>query len=94
MPVCPHCGATEFTWAELSGRGKIFSWVRNHNNTLAEYADVAPYVIAVVQLDEGIRMTGRLHENGMKPATGAPVRAVLERWPDGTNVPAFRMDAA
>lgn len=91
-PVCPHCGATAWQWRTLSGRGKVFSWVRYHRGYLPEFADVMPYVVATIELDEGARMFARLIDQPANPKIGDPVSLVVERWPDGRCVPAFKTE--
>ena len=90
-PVCSSCGSTEWEWKQLSGQGSIFSWVRYQRPYLPEFQDLMPYAVAVIELDEGARMYGRLIENDAEATIGARVEIVIERWPDGRCVPAFRI---
>jgi len=57
--VCPHCGAVDLCWVEARGTGRIHSYTIVHRAP-AEYRDEAPYVVALVELDEGVRMMTRL----------------------------------
>jgi uncharacterized OB-fold protein len=88
-PVCPHCGKSRWAWRPHDGSGRIFSWVRYHKSYLPEFEDLMPYVVVVVALDDGPRMTGRLLEPHGDPAIGDKVGAVIERWPRGRHVLAF-----
>jgi uncharacterized OB-fold protein len=56
---CPFCGSDKTTWVATSGRGRLFSYVINHMPAPGWEGEV-PYVIAVVQLDEGPRMMSNL----------------------------------
>ena len=58
-PFCPTCLSVSVEWEEASGKGKLYSFVINHR---AAPGFVAPYVIAVVELDEGPRMMTNLVE--------------------------------
>lgn len=58
-PSCPHCGSTDLAWKRASGRGKLFSYVISHL-AAPGWEGETPYVIAVVQLDEGPRMMANL----------------------------------
>ena len=58
---CPSCWSEEVEWLESKGRGTIW--------TLSEVAislwgdawdDAVPYTVAVIDLDEGVRMASRL----------------------------------
>jgi uncharacterized protein len=54
---CPHCGARELEWVRVSGRATVYSYTVARRPTHAAFADRVPYVIAIVELDEGPRMT-------------------------------------
>jgi hypothetical protein len=50
----------DYTWAELSGRGTVHSFTIDRRGTHPAFAGQVPYVIAIVELDEGPRMTTNL----------------------------------
>lgn len=54
---CPHCGSTDLQWLKASGRGKVYSYTVARRPTHPAFAERVPYVIAIVQLQEGPRMT-------------------------------------
>lgn len=55
--MCPHCQSAKVEWRRASGRGKVFSWiVVNHPVPKDIYRLDVPYVVALVELDEGVRM--------------------------------------
>jgi len=54
--VCPDCGGAEHPWTAVSGRGRIFTWVRVHRAFLPGYAPRVPYVTALVELEEDARV--------------------------------------
>jgi uncharacterized protein len=87
-PVCPHCGNGHWSWHECSGRGSVRSWVRYQRGFLEPFAQLVPYVVACVELDDGgARLFGRLATG--EPSQGLPVRAFVERWADGECMLAF-----
>lgn len=49
---CRHCKGTAFTWETMSGRGTLFSWVEVTHAFLPQFADLVPFVPALVALDE------------------------------------------
>ncbi len=61
-PMCPYCHSLDAIWEATSGRGRIWSFVVPHPPLLAAYAEVAPYNVIVVELDEEptIRFVGNL----------------------------------
>ncbi|MFG1945500.1 Zn-ribbon domain-containing OB-fold protein [Nonomuraea sp. NPDC048826] len=56
-PSCPHCGSGAVEWVRASGRATLYSYVINHRP--APGFD-GPYAIAVVELEEGVRMMTNL----------------------------------
>lgn len=54
---CTRCGARELEWIRASGTGSVYTYTVARRPTHAAFADRVPYVIAVVELDEGPRMT-------------------------------------
>ena len=88
-PMSPWGERREPEWVPVSGRGTIWSFVVPHPPVLPQFADLAPYNVIVVALDEDptIRLVGNLvaSEQGrideVDPATieiGAAVRAVFQ----------------
>ncbi|MFN8035847.1 MAG: OB-fold domain-containing protein [Acidimicrobiia bacterium] len=61
-PMCPQCRSLESTWEPTSGRGRIWSFVVAHPPLLPAYAELAPYNVIVVELEEDptIRFVGNL----------------------------------
>lgn len=54
---CPSCGSRELDWVTASGRGTVYTYTIARRPTHRAFADRVPYVIAIVELDEGPRMT-------------------------------------
>lgn len=60
--TCPQCGNGKLEPEEVSSKGTVFSFTDIHIAP-AEFADIAPYTIALIQLDEAnakvtVRMDG------------------------------------
>jgi uncharacterized OB-fold protein len=53
---CPHCFSDRLEWRRVSGRGKVYSYTVVRRASSRAFAD-APYVLAIVELAEGPRMT-------------------------------------
>jgi uncharacterized OB-fold protein len=49
---CRRCQGREFEWALLSGRGTLFSWAVVHRALHKPLAPIAPYISAIVVIDE------------------------------------------
>jgi uncharacterized OB-fold protein len=91
---CPRCWSAETEWKESSGRGTVYTFTVVHQNDLPPFRDRLPYVVVIVALDEGVRMTSNLE--GCAPEDvrcGMPVAvAWREEQRDGDTVvlPVFR----
>jgi uncharacterized OB-fold protein len=92
-PRCPSCGAMATgSYVVAAGTGEVYSYVVHHHPPVP--GKRLPIVIALVQLPEGVRMTGELL--GVAPGQvriGLPVRADLVRVDEDLTLPAWR-DAA
>lgn len=88
--LCPHCGAADLEWVPAGGGGTVYS-----TSTIARKADAGgPYNVALVDLDEGVRMMSRVE--GVAPdavAIGQRVRARVVAQ-GGRGLVVFTPDAA
>ena len=53
---CAHCLSADFGWEDVSGRGRIYSFVVFHRVYHPAFEADVPYVVAIVELDEGPRL--------------------------------------
>src|SRR5262245_60984165 len=53
---CAHCLSSDFAWREVSGHGRIYSFVVYHRVYHPGFESEVPYVVAIVELDEGPRL--------------------------------------
>ena len=91
--MCDACYSLRSDWKEASGRGTIHSWTVVHHPFLAQFKSELPYIIATIDLAEGVRMQAPLRgaaTNGVR--SGASVRLLFEDKPDGQTLPAFALD--
>ena len=89
-PFCPACLSGRVEWEQASGRGKLYSFVINQR---AAPGFVAPYIIAVVELDEGPRMMTNLVDVEPDPELvrcEMPVEIVFDDVDDNFTLPRFR----
>jgi uncharacterized protein len=78
---CNQCAAPT-TFAAVAGTGSIYSYIVVHHPSVPAFAHLVPYVIALVEFDEGPRLPGiLLGERGPGVAIGQPVRAELTAFP-------------
>jgi uncharacterized protein len=91
-PLCPHCLSRHVEWQEVGGRGRLHSFVINHRPPRG-YPLPAPFVIGIVQLDEGPRLMSNIV--GIEPDPQAVrcdmlVEVVFEDITDEITLPRFR----
>jgi uncharacterized OB-fold protein len=88
--VCPRCGSGAVTFVEVSGRGTVYARTIMRRGD-GPFRDVAPYVLAFVQLDEGpTLMTNIVGADPESVAIGQAVRVVFDRVADSADaVPRF-----
>lgn len=88
-PMCTVCGDDEPDHVVASGRGTVFSYVVHHHPKVP--GKTLPFVVALVELEEGVRMLGELVD--VDPATvavGMPVTLALTRIDEDLTLPNWR----
>ncbi len=54
--LCTSCMSSDTEWLRCSGRGKIYTFTVTNQNGSAGFRDSLPYVLAWVELDEGVKL--------------------------------------
>lgn len=90
---CPHCYAQALTWRPSTGSGVVHAVSWQHRAGWPGLADRVPYGVAVVELDDGVRMLSSLAEPGRDLAAAGDIgRRVTLAWEplsDGRHLPVF-----
>jgi uncharacterized OB-fold protein len=87
--MCPACHATKRDHVTASGRGTVHSYVVHHHPPVPGLDP--PFVVALVELDEGVRMVGNLL--GCPPEQvriGMPVEVSFQEMDDELTLPQWR----
>ncbi|GAE94459.1 hypothetical protein JCM21714_3617 [Gracilibacillus boraciitolerans JCM 21714] len=50
---CPHCFGSELTWKQASGEGRLKTWSIVHRAGHPAWQEKVPYVVGIVELEEG-----------------------------------------
>jgi uncharacterized OB-fold protein/acyl dehydratase len=88
-PMCPSCGADKPDYVVVSGRGAVFSYVVHHHPQVP--GKTLPFVVALVELEEGVRMLGELVDVEPTEVTiDMPVEVALTRVDDELTLPNWR----
>ena len=90
-PVCPNCLGTESDWHEVSGNGKVFSFVVFHRAYHPAWEGKTPYNVSLIELDEGpIMLSNVVDIDNAEMAVGLPVRIAFQPLDDEVTLPVFR----
>src|SRR6266487_1252834 len=89
--ICPHCHSDQLAWIVASGKGTIYSYTVVHQ-AFGPFAVDVPFVIAIVELQEGARMMSRIVDAPReRVAVGAAVRVTFENVGEDLTLPYFRL---
>lgn len=87
-PHCVHCGAMSPVWVEVSGTGVVHTFTVIYRNDAPGFVDELPYVFAIIELSEGVRMAGNIvHMDPENVRIDMPVRVFFERANDDITIP-------
>ena len=87
---CPHCWSEDLEWVDASGRATVYSFSIVRRAPLPEFAANAPYVVAMVDLEEGPRMyTNIVGAGALDVAIGDKVEVSFDDRGEGYVVPQF-----
>jgi uncharacterized protein len=88
--ACPHCLSSDYDWIELSGKGKVYSFVTYCRAWHPAYQDKVPYNVSLIDLDEGPRLISNVVECAPdRVKIGMAVEVVYDDREDYT-LPVFR----
>jgi uncharacterized OB-fold protein len=88
---CRGCLSENLEWNEASGKGRIYSYTVVHRPPTAAFQEDVPYTVALVQLEEGVRMMGSIV--GIEPddvRVDMPVSVVFDDITPAIALPRFR----
>lgn len=94
-PFCPGCLRETLEWTTASGFGTVYAVSLHHRGPSAEMNERVPYAVALVDLDEGVRLMSNVV--GCDPAevhVGQRVKATWEPLEDGRNLLLFEPELA
>lgn len=85
--LCVACGADP-EWEEASGRGRVHTFTVIRQQGARGFRDETPYVVAMIDLEEGPRLMGNVTGCGVEDVTvGMPVRAYALEAAPGIGIP-------
>jgi len=91
--ACSQCLSPDLIWIPVSGKGTLYSYTIAQAPTHPAFAEDVPYVIAIVELEEGPRITTNLVGCSPDQVTiGMPVMASFEEVTPEVTLVKFRPD--
>ena len=89
---CVRCSAPDPEWTPASGRGRLHTFTVVRRTPNAEFVADCPYVLGIVELDEGPRITARITGDAEGLACDQPVHAVFTPAGPAGVLPNFARD--
>ena len=89
--ICPMCYSRDTQWIIASGKGKVYTFVVYHVAYHRGFVDDLPYVVADVELEEGLHLLTNIV--GCRPdevKCDMPVEVTWERITEEFSLPKFR----
>ena len=77
--LCTNCLSSSTEWVRCKGTGKIYTFTVTNQNQAAGFRDELPYVMAWVEVDEGLKMLTNIVDCPPEQVKiGMPVEAVFD----------------
>jgi uncharacterized OB-fold protein len=89
--ICTYCQSQNLSWVRSSGKGQVHTFTITRQNMSRGFREELPYVLAVVELDEGVQLTTNIV--GCPPdevKIGMPVMVTFEDVTPEITLPKFR----
>lgn len=89
--LCPDCISPAVEWITATGKGRVYTFAVYHQAFHPGFQEELPYVVALVELDEGPRMmTNIIDCDPAGLACDMPLEVAWEDRSDEFSVPCFR----
>jgi uncharacterized protein len=90
-PFCVNCLSSDLEWERVSGRATLFSFTIVRRAASPAFAPDLPYVLAIVELEEGPHMTGNVIGIPVEEVVvGMPLELTIVPVGDGQSVPQWK----
>lgn len=103
---CPDCGKTQYHYRALcvhcmsdrvedmpsSGKGTVWTYSVVYRNNSPGYTEQVPYVVALVELEDGVKVISNvLSDDPEKVTFGTEVHVEFSEAENGQSIPVFRV---
>lgn len=90
--VCAHCWSSDLEDVEASGSGTVWTFSVVRRNRSPVFAAKVPYVVALIQLEEGVGVFGNIVDcDPDEVAIDREVTLAFTTAEDGQHIPVFRL---
>jgi uncharacterized OB-fold protein len=85
-PLCDNCYSQQFSWVEVSGKGKLLTYTVI-NVAPQHFQALAPYAVGIVEFEGGLRIPGMIQATqdqlkiGMELAIDFGTCSQPQTWP-------------
>jgi uncharacterized OB-fold protein len=90
--LCPYCHSDEHEWRRSRGGGTVYSYSVVHRAPTPSFAGAVPYVVALIDLDEGVRIFANVLDEPAKVSIGSRVTVRFRAETDEIGIPEFVLD--
>ena len=88
---CRRCLSEDIEWIKAGGKGKVYSFTIVHRPPSLVFEDDVPYVVAIIELDEGPRVMSNIVEmDPEKVRVDMRVEVAFDDITPAITVPRFR----
>ena len=89
--ICANCWSEDIRWVTASGKGTVWTYTVTYQNRTPGFAEDVPYVLALVELEEGVRMFTNIVECPPRDVSiGMPVEVTFVQANNQISVPYFK----
>ncbi|MEE8530586.1 MAG: Zn-ribbon domain-containing OB-fold protein [Hyphomicrobium sp.] len=89
--LCTACMSDQLEWSAARGTGKVYSHSTVYRALVPGFEDDVPYVVAMIELDEGVRLLSQIiYCEPEEVFIGLRVSVIFEEAREGVVLPKFR----
>jgi uncharacterized OB-fold protein len=91
--ICPNCFSRNTEWFQSSGKGSLYAFAIVHRAPMPAFRDDTPYVVAYIELEDGVRFPTNLVDIEPDPEhvkIGMACEVVFEDINDNITLPKFK----
>jgi uncharacterized protein len=93
LPICPSCLERGSEWVPVSSLGTVWSFAIYHRAFHPGFKDDVPYVVAIVENEDGLHYPGNIVGRRDRLSVGAPVHVVFEDVSEGFTLPKWELSS-